>query len=72
MVKWIIWKFNLVAFTTLGFDFDEFKLGGLHAKHAIAAGNLGTTSTLAWRQRKTKKTGVEMAGRRTSPLHTDI
>jgi hypothetical protein len=43
----------------------SLKLGGLHEKHAVATWNLGTISAFASRQRKTKKTCVEMAGRRT-------
>jgi hypothetical protein len=30
-----------------GFNFDEFKLGRLHEKHAVATWNLGTTSAVA-------------------------
>jgi hypothetical protein len=43
----------------------SLKSGGLHA---VATWNLGTISAFAWRQRKTKKTCVEMAGRRTFTL----
>jgi hypothetical protein len=43
----------------------SLKLGGLHEKHAVATWNLGTISAFVWRQRKTKKTCVEMAGHRT-------
>jgi hypothetical protein len=53
----------LVAFTTEGFNSDEFNSGGLHEKRAVATGDLGTVSAFAWRQRQTKRTCVEMAGR---------
>jgi hypothetical protein len=56
-----------------GFNFDELKPeGGLHEKQAVSTGNLGTVSELAWRQRKTVKTCVTMADRRTFRMHTDI
>jgi hypothetical protein len=41
----------LGAFTTEGPDFDEFKLGRLNEKHAVANGNCGTISAFAWRDR---------------------
>jgi hypothetical protein len=63
---------NLLAFTAEGLGCDELKPSGLHEKHAIATWNLGTISALAWSLRKTRKTFVEMAGRRTFRLHTDI
>jgi hypothetical protein len=31
----------------MGLNFDEFKLRGLHEKHAVAAWNLGIISALA-------------------------
>jgi hypothetical protein len=49
----------------------NLKFGGLHEKHAVATWNLGTISAFALRQRKTKKTYVEMAGRRTFWMYTD-
>jgi hypothetical protein len=61
---------NLVASTASGY-FDKFKSGGLHERHAVATWNLGTISAFAYRQRKTKKTCVEMTGRRTFRIHTD-
>jgi hypothetical protein len=54
-----------------GGNFDEFKSGGLREKHAVATWNLGTIPAFAYRQRKTKKTCDEMAGRRTFRMHTD-
>jgi hypothetical protein len=33
----------------------KFKSGGLHEKHVVALGNLGTTSAFAFRPRETKK-----------------
>jgi hypothetical protein len=45
-----------------GFNFDEFSSGGPYEKHAVAAWNLGTISEFVWRQRKTTKTCVQMAG----------
>jgi hypothetical protein len=36
-VNFVIWKDNTVGFTAEVFDFDEFKPGGLHEKHAAAA-----------------------------------
>jgi hypothetical protein len=47
-------------------NFDEFKSGGLHEKHAVATWNLLND------KRKTKETCVEMAGRRTFRIHTDF
>jgi hypothetical protein len=44
----------------------SLNLGGLHEKHAVATWNLGTVSAFAQRQRKTKKTCVEMAGLKNS------
>jgi hypothetical protein len=32
----------------------KFKSGGLHEKHVVALGNLGTTSAFAFRPRETK------------------
>jgi hypothetical protein len=49
-------------------DFDWFESGRLHEKHAVPTWNLRTISVFAWRQRKTKKTCVEMAYRRTFPV----
>jgi hypothetical protein len=58
---------NKSAASTTGGNFDEFKIGRrLHEKRAVATWNLGTISAFDRRQRKTKKTCVEMAGRRTS------
>jgi hypothetical protein len=36
----------------------KFKSGGLHEKHVVALGNLGTTSAFAFRPRETKKVVV--------------
>jgi hypothetical protein len=36
----------------------KFKSGGLHEKHVVALGNLGTTSAFAFRHRETKKKPV--------------
>jgi hypothetical protein len=47
MLNFIIWKDNLVVFTEGAFDFDKFKSGGLHEKHAVATWNLGTISAFA-------------------------
>jgi hypothetical protein len=49
----------------------SLKSGRLHEKHAVATCNLGTIAVFALRQRKTKKTCVEMAGRRTFRMQTD-
>jgi hypothetical protein len=46
-------------------NFDKFKLGGLDEKHTVAILNLGTILEFAKKQRKTRKTYVEMTGRRT-------
>jgi hypothetical protein len=49
----------------------KFKSGGLHEKHVVALGKLGTTSAFAFRPRETKKkTCVEEAGRRTFRILT--
>jgi hypothetical protein len=42
-----MWETNFVAFIPKGFNFDEFKLGGLYEKHAVAAWKLGTISTFS-------------------------
>jgi hypothetical protein len=47
MADYVIWGNNIVAFRAEGFNFDEFKSGGLHEKHAVATGNLGTISAFA-------------------------
>jgi hypothetical protein len=39
----------LVIFTARERNFDEFKSGGLHEKHAVATWNLGTISALAYK-----------------------
>jgi hypothetical protein len=39
MANCIIWKGNVVAFTTERFVVDDFKPGGLHEKQATATGN---------------------------------
>jgi hypothetical protein len=65
-------KIMLLALTSTGLNFDEFKSGVLHEKHAVATWNLGTISAFAQRQKKTKKTWVEMAGRRTFRMHSDF
>jgi hypothetical protein len=36
----------------------KFKSGGLHEKHVVALGNLGTTSAFAFRPRESKKKPV--------------
>jgi hypothetical protein len=46
----------------------SLKSGGLHEKHAVATWNLGTISAFALRQRKTKKSCVEMALKSTLTL----
>jgi hypothetical protein len=43
----VIWKTNKSAASTTGGNFDEFKMGGLHEKHAVATWNLGTISAFA-------------------------
>jgi hypothetical protein len=43
----------LLALTTRELNFDEFKLEGLHEKHAVA--NVGTISAFAWRQENQEK-----------------
>jgi hypothetical protein len=47
----------------------NIKSGGLHEKHVVSS-NLGTISAFIWRQRKTTRTCVDMASRRTSRMHT--
>jgi hypothetical protein len=48
----------------------KFKSGGLHEKHVVALGKLGTTSVFVFRLRETRKTCVEVAGRRTFRIPT--
>jgi uncharacterized membrane protein len=57
-----------VALRAAGCNFNEFKLGGLHEKHAVGKRNLGTTSAFAQKQRKTKRTYVDVVGGRTFPV----
>jgi len=55
-----------VVFKTWGFRADEFQIGGLHGKYAVAT--CFTSETIlpsAWRHGKAKKTFVETADRRT-------
>jgi hypothetical protein len=40
-------KIILVVLTARELNFDEFKSGRLHEKHAVATWNLGTISALA-------------------------
>jgi hypothetical protein len=61
-----------VAFSAEELNFDKFKSDGLCEKHAEATWNLGTISAFAQKQRKTKKTCVEKAVRRTFRMHTDF
>jgi hypothetical protein len=49
-------------------NFDEFKSGGLHEKHAVATWNLGTISAFACRQRKTPESLLLSAD---IAIHTD-
>jgi hypothetical protein len=56
----------------MGLNSDEFKSGGLHENHAVPTWNFGTISAFASRQRKSKKTRVEMAGHRTFLMRTDF
>jgi hypothetical protein len=60
----------LLSLTAKELNFDEFKSGGLHEKHAVATGNLGTVSAFAWRQSRIKNTSVQMAGRRNYRMPT--
>jgi hypothetical protein len=48
-----------VALTARELNFDEFKSEGVHEEHAVATGNVGTSSAFAWSWRKTKETCVE-------------
>jgi hypothetical protein len=38
---------SMVVFIAEGRNFDEFKSGGLHEKHALASWNLGILATFA-------------------------
>jgi hypothetical protein len=61
------------SFTSRGIHFHEVKSEGLHEKaRSSYLGSLATISAFAWRRRKTKKTGVEMTGRRTFRMLTDF
>jgi hypothetical protein len=55
-----------------GFNFDEFKSGGQHGKHAVATWNLEIISSIACGQKKTKETCVEMAYCRASQMPPDF
>jgi len=55
-----------VVFKTWVFRAEEFQMGGLHGKYAVATCcTLGTILPSTWRQGKAKKTCVETADRRT-------
>jgi hypothetical protein len=47
MSNCIVWKNNLVALTAKRLNFDEFKLGRLREKRAVATWNLETISVFA-------------------------
>jgi hypothetical protein len=47
MLNCVIWTDNLVAFIAERFNTEELQSGGLHERHAVAAGNLGTISAFA-------------------------
>jgi hypothetical protein len=72
MSSYIIWKNNVVALVEKGLNFDVRKLGGLHEKHTVTTSNLGTVSAFAKRQKKMKKTRVEMASRSGFWIHIDF
>jgi hypothetical protein len=41
------YNFEKIILVALELNFDEFKSGGLHEKHAVATWNLGTISAFA-------------------------
>jgi hypothetical protein len=55
MSNCIIWENNYMALTAMGPNFDEFKSGGLHEKHAVATWNVGTISVLIKDRGKPRK-----------------
>jgi hypothetical protein len=65
----ILKKKIIEALTARGLNFDEFNSGGLYEKHAVATWE---PSQHLLKDRETKKTCVEMAGRRTFRMHTDF
>lgn len=67
----IIWKYDFWGIGKMDFNFDEFKSRGQHEKDA-EAGYLETISEFAWVQTDTKKPSVEMAGRSTFRMCTDM
>jgi hypothetical protein len=46
--------------------------GGLHVKHAVQREIWEPTQHLLWDQRKSRKTLIELAGRRTFRMQTDF
>jgi hypothetical protein len=56
----------LLALTAMELNFDEFKWGGLHKKHAEEQ----SQHLLNDRRNPQKKTCVEMASRRNFRMHT--
>jgi hypothetical protein len=47
-VEMIIWKvLSFIGLHSNRVNFDQFKSGGLHEKHAVATWNLGTISAFA-------------------------
>jgi len=65
----IIWS---VVFKTWEISFDEFQMGGLYGKYAVANFTLGTILPSAWRHRKAKKTCVGKADRKIFQMQTSV
>jgi hypothetical protein len=70
--KFVFTYIILVILTARERNFDEFKLGGLHEKHAVATWNLGSTASpldhkpIRFRSRK-QQTYEELTEFSTSP-----
>jgi hypothetical protein len=63
---------NLVALTAMELNFDEFKSGGLHKRHAVATWTLGNNLNICLKTEENQENqDVEIADRKTFWMHTD-
>jgi hypothetical protein len=61
-----------MCLTAMELNFYEFKSVLLHEIRALGTFSLGTISALTYRQRKTKKTCVQLACLMTVEMYTDF
>jgi hypothetical protein len=53
-------------------NFENLIFGGLHEKHTVQRGILVPTQHSLWDQGKPRKTLIELGGRRTFRMQTDV